>query len=246
MYYLIFTDIHGNLEALLAVLKSIQKKKIDHYIFLGDLVGYGASPNEIIQEVRSLKPLSIIRGNHDKAVCGLDSIQTFNPIAASAIHWSRENILKKNMEFLCQLKTGPQIIDDHIMICHGAPFDEDHYIFGEFDATEAFSHINTPLCFFGHTHFPFVYIEKDHQVDGTFLQENSSEIKIEEGIKYLINPGSVGQPRDRNTRAAFAIYDSKGKKIKFYRVEYDIDETQRKIRNAGLPPALAERLKLGI
>jgi predicted phosphodiesterase len=246
MHYLIFTDIHGNLEALLAVLRFIQKRKIDHYVFLGDLVGYGASPNEIVQKVRALKPLSIIRGNHDKAVCGLDSIQTFNPIAASAIHWSRENILKKNLDFLCSLKKGPVIIDDHIMLCHGAPFDEDHYIFGEFDAAEAFTHITTPLCFFGHTHFPFVYIEKDNQVDGTFLQENSSELKLEKGVKYLINPGSVGQPRDRNRLAAFATYDSSARRIKFFRIEYDIKEAQRKIRAAGLPAALAERLNLGI
>jgi predicted phosphodiesterase len=246
MYYLIFTDIHGNLEALLAVLRFIQKRKIDHYVFLGDLVGYGASPNEIVQKVRALKPLSIIRGNHDKAVCGLDSIQTFNPIAAAAIHWSRETILKKNLDFLCSLKKGPVIIDDHIMLCHGAPFDEDHYIFGEFDAAEAFTHITTPLCFFGHTHFPFIYFEKDNQVDGNFLQENSSELKLEKGVKYLINPGSVGQPRDRNRLAAFAIYDSSARKIKFFRIEYDIKEAQRKIRAAGLPAALAERLNLGI
>jgi len=246
MHYLIFTDIHGNLEAFLAVLRFIQKRKIDHYVFLGDLVGYGASPNEIVQKVRAFKPLSIIRGNHDKAVCGLDSIQTFNPIAASAIHWSRENILKKNLDFLCSLKKGPVIIDDHIMLCHGAPFDEDHYIFGEFDAAEAFTHITTPLCFFGHTHFPFIYFEKDNQIDGNFLQENSSELKLEKGVKYLINPGSVGQPRDRNSRAAFAIYDSSARKIKFFRIEYDIKEAQRKIRAAGLPAALAERLNLGI
>ncbi len=246
MRYLIFTDIHGNLESYLALHKLIQRKKIDHYIFLGDLVGYGASPNEIIQKVRSLKPLSIIRGNHDKAVCGLDSVQTFNPIAASAIHWTADHIEKKNLDFLHRLKTGPQIIHKDIMICHGAPFDEDHYIFGEFDAAEAFEHITTPICFFGHTHFPFVYAEKDHLVDGTFMTGNSNEIKIEKGVKYLINPGAVGQPRDRSPLAACAIYDSKARKVNFYRMEYDIEEAQRKILKAGLPSPLAERLSLGI
>lgn len=246
MRYFLFTDIHGNLEALLPVLKFAEKKKIGHYIFLGDLVGYGASPEEVIQKVRALKPLSIIRGNHDKAVCSLDSVQTFNPIAAAAIHWTKENISKKNMDYITNLKKGPEIIHKDIMICHGAPFDEDHYIFGEFDASEAFSHITTPICFFGHTHFPFVYTEKDKLIDGTFLTGNSNEIKIEEGITYLINPGSVGQPRDRNNRAACAIYDSDSKKVKFYRFEYDIKETQRKILDAKLPPALAERLTMGI
>ncbi|MFQ5722468.1 MAG: metallophosphoesterase family protein, partial [Candidatus Aminicenantales bacterium] len=126
------------------------------------------------------------------------------------------------------------------------PFDEDHYIFGEFDAAEAFLHIKTQICFFGHTHFPFVYKEKDNLIEGTFLTGNSSEVKLEKDVRYLINPGSVGQPRDRNPRAAFAIYDSKARKVKFFRIEYDIKEAQRKILSAHLPPPLAERLFLGI
>ena len=246
MRYLIFTDIHGNLEAFLAFLKFAQKYKIDRYLFLGDLVGYGASPNEIIQKIKGLKPITTIRGNHDKAVCEIETIQTFNPIAASAIHWTRQNILKKNLTYLERLKKGPIVINDEISICHGAPFDEDHYIFGEFDAAEAFLHVKTPICFFGHTHFPFVYTEKDHFVEGTFLTGNSNEIKIEKGTKYLINPGSIGQPRDRNPRAACAIYDSKSRKIKFFRLDYDVGEAQRKIIEANLPPALAERLGVGI
>lgn len=246
MRYLIFGDIHGNLEAFLSLLKFAKKRKIDHYLFLGDLVGYGASPNEIVQKIRSLNPISLIRGNHDKAVCGLDSVQTFNPIAASAIRWTKKNILKRNLNFLLRLKKGSQIIHQNITICHGSPFDEDYYIFGEFDASEAFFHINTPLCFFGHTHFPFVYREKDGLVEGTFLTGNYNEVKIEQGVRYLINPGSVGQPRDRNSLAAGAIYNSKTKKVQFYRLEYDIEEAQRKIFQANLPPALAERLALGI
>ncbi len=190
--------------------------------------------------------MSLIRGNHDKAVCGLDTVQTFNPIAASAILWTKQGVRKKNMNYLCRLKQGPVIVHDNITLCHGAPFDEDHYIFGEFDATEAFLHIKTQICFFGHTHFPFVYTEKDDFVEATFLTGNSNEIRIEKGTRYLINPGSVGQPRDRNSRAAFAIYDSKAKKIKFFRLEYNIKEAQRKILEENLPPSLAERLALGI
>lgn len=246
MRYLIFTDIHGNLEAFLAILKFIKRKKIDYYLFLGDIVGYGASPNEIIQKMQYLKPNSSIRGNHDKAVCGLDAIDAFNPIAASAIFWTQKNIKKKNNEFLYRLRKGPLVIHDHITICHGSPFDEDYYIFGEFDATEAFKHIKTPLCFFGHTHFPYVYTDRDYGVEGTFLVGNSNEIKIEKGVTYLINPGSVGQPRDRNPRAACAVYDSGTKIVKFYRLEYDIEEAQKKIRENNLPSALSERLALGI
>ncbi len=246
MRYLIFTDIHGNLESFLALLKFIQRKKIDYHLFLGDLVGYGASPNEIIQKIQTMKPISLIRGNHDKAVCGLDSIDTFNPIAASAIYWTKQNLKKKNMDYLSRLKKGPIIIHDNITLCHGAPFDEDYYIFGEFDAAEAFKYIRTPLCFFGHTHFPYVYTEKDSYVEGTFLMGNSNEVKLEKGVRYLINPGSVGQPRDRNPRASCAIYDSDVGRIKFFRLDYDIEEAQKKIREEDLPLALAERLSLGI
>jgi predicted phosphodiesterase len=246
MRYLVFTDIHGNLEALLAVLKAVLKKRIDHYLFLGDLVGYGASPNEVVQKLSALKPLSLVRGNHDKAVCGLDSIQTFNPIAASAIFWTKSRITKKNFDFLYRIKKSPDVVHETITICHGAPFDEDYYIFGEFDAAEAFSYFQTPVCFFGHTHFPFVYAEKEQIVEGTFLEGRSNEVKLEKGVRYLINPGSVGQPRDRNPMAAFAIYDSTARTVKFYRVEYDVAEAQRKILEQNLPSALAERLTLGI
>jgi len=246
MRYLIFSDIHGNLEALNALLKSVQKRKIDHFICLGDLVGYGASPNETIQKVRNLRPLSIIRGNHDKAVTGHDSIETFNPVAAAAIFWTKKKILKKNAEFLDHLKKGPQVVDDLFAICHGSPFDEDYYIFGEFDAAEAFDYQKLPLCFFGHTHFPFVYTKRDSTVEGTFIEGDSNEIKLERGVTYLINPGSVGQPRDRNPRVAFAVYDSDQHVVKFHRLEYDLEGAQNRIIKAGLPPALAERLSLGI
>jgi predicted phosphodiesterase len=244
--YLIFSDIHGNLEAFNALLKFAQKRRVDYFICLGDFVGYGASPNETIQKVRNLRPLAMIRGNHDKAVSGLDSIETFNPIAAAAIYWTKKKILKKNAEFLTHVKKGPQVIHDQFTICHGAPFDEDYYIFGEFDAAEAFDYLKLPLCFFGHTHFPFVYTKRDTTVEGTFLEGNSNEVKLEKGVTYLINPGSVGQPRDRNPRAAFAVYDSDARAVKFYRLEYDIEDAQSKILKAGLPPALAERLSLGI
>jgi predicted phosphodiesterase len=246
MRYLIFSDIHGNLEALNALLKFALKRKIDHFVCLGDFVGYGASPNETIQKVHNLKPLSTIRGNHDKAVSGFDSIETFNPIAAAAIHWTKKRIVKKNAEFLTHLKKGPQVVHDQFTICHGAPFDEDYYIFGEFDAAEAFDYLKLPLCFFGHTHFPFVYTKRDTVVEGTYLEGSSNEVKLEKGVTYLINPGSVGQPRDRNPRAAFAIYDAEARNIKFFRIDYDIEDAKKKILKENLPPALAERLSLGI
>lgn len=246
MRFLILTDIHGNFEAFQAVLKSVRKKRVDHILFLGDLVGYGASPNEVIHRLQSLRPLSLVRGNHDKAVCGLDSIQTFNPIAAAAITWTRSHITRKNFDYLAALPKTPLTVNDDITICHGAPFDEDYYIFGEFDAAEAFAYFQTPVCFFGHTHFPFVYSERDGNVEGTFLEGDANTVKLERGVKYLINPGSIGQPRDRSNKAAYAVFDSEARTIRFFRVKYDIGEAQRKILEAGLPAALAERLSLGI
>jgi len=246
MRYLIFTDIHGNLEALQSLTKFIRRKSIDHYLFLGDLVGYGASPNEVINHVQKFKPLTLIRGNHDKAICGPAELDNFNPVAAAAISWSRKAITKSNEHFLCKIKPGPVRVDDHITVCHGAPFDEDYYIFGEFDAAEAFSCLETRLGFFGHTHFPFVYSLDDHTVRGMFIQGNFKEIKLKKGVSYLINPGSVGQPRDRNPKAACAIYDSTAETVKFYRFEYNIKVSQRKILEQHLPVGLAERLALGI
>ena len=247
MRYLVFTDIHGNLEALLAVLKAVLKKRIDHYLFLGDLVGYGASPNEVVQKLAALKPLSLVRGNHDKAVCGLDSVQTFNPIAASAIFWTKSRITKKNFDFLYRIKKSP---DDR-------PRDDHHlprravrrgllHLRGIRRGRGLLLFPDARSAFFGHTHFPFVYAEKEQIVEGTFLEGRSNEVKLEKGVRYLINPGSVGQPRDRNPMAAYAIYDSGARTVKFYRVEYDVAEAQRKILEQNLPSALAERLTLGI
>ncbi|MCX6564966.1 MAG: metallophosphoesterase family protein [Candidatus Aminicenantes bacterium] len=246
MRALIFSDVHGNIEALNAVLKFAKRHRVDRYICLGDLVGYGASPNETIQKIQTLKPLTVIRGNHDKAVSGHDSIETFNPIAAAAIQWTKTRILKKNLEFLDHLPKGPLTVDDELEICHGAPFDEDYYIFGEFDAAEAFDYLPFPLAFFGHTHFPVIYSKRGDQVAGQFLSGPINLLKVEKGISYLINPGSVGQPRDRNPRAAFAIYDRELRQVRFHRVEYEIAEAQKKILQAELPSALAERLTLGL
>jgi len=246
MRYLILSDLHGNLEALNSVLKFAKGEKIDHYLCLGDLVGYGASPNEVIDKVQALKPLSIIRGNHDKAVCESESLQSFNPIAAMAISWTQEHISEKNLDFLCEIKKGPQKVHDNITICHGAPFDEDYYIFGEFDAAEAFLHIETKITFFGHTHFPFVYKNKDHLVEGTYVSGNFCKLKLKKKTTYLINPGSLGQPRDRNIRSSCAIFDSESAEIYFHRLEYKIETTRKKILDAKLPPALAKRLFAGI
>jgi len=246
MRYLVFTDIHGNLEALEALFDFVSRKKIDRYLCLGDLVGYGASPNETIDRVRKLEPLSIIRGNHDKAVCGQDSLETFNPMAALAIAWCRKTLVREHSRYLCGLPKGPQVVDGHLTLCHGAPFDEDFYIFGEFDAAEAFQYLETRIGFFGHTHFPCLYVKTGNTVEGRLIEEDHSIVRLKKNVHYLINPGSVGQPRDRNPKAACAVFDSEESTVHFHRFDYDIAGAQEKILAHNLPPALAERLALGI
>ncbi len=246
MRYLIFSDIHGNLEAFLEILSAVKKDSIDRYLFLGDLVGYGASPNEVIREIQKLTPLHIIRGNHDKAVSDHEPVPTFNPVAAAAIHWTRKNLDEKNSKYLSRLRAGPVVADESITICHGSPFDEDFYIFGEFDAAEAFMYTKTQVTFFGHTHLPFVYTEEDRLVLGRFISSQTEKVRLKEKIRYLINPGSVGQPRDRNPDAAYAVFDSEERTVTFHRVPYDIKSAQKKITGEELPRSLADRLEMGI
>lgn len=245
MRFLVFADIHGNLEALRAVLELAKKERIDHYLFLGDLVGYGASPNEVIEIISRLKPISLVRGNHDKAVAGLESTDMFNPVAAAAIEWTRSRINPENRKFLAKIKKGPLRVYRLLTICHGSPFDEDYYIFGEFDAAEGFRYLRTNLGFFGHTHFPVVYATRKGYLEGKLLLGNT-EIHLEPGLKYLINPGSVGQPRDRNPLASCAIYDSEKQTFSLLRVKYDVAAAQKKILATKLPSSLAERLAHGI
>src|SRR4029453_9804664 len=155
--YLVISDIHANLEALEAVLASIPADRYDRVLVLGDLVGYGADPNAVIDRVRGLNPLSVIRGNHDKAACGLDDGSSFNQVARFAAGWTGDALTADNRQYLRDLPAGPVVIDERIEICHGAPFDEDHYIFDADDAVRALDAASHPLCLFGHTHLPVVF-----------------------------------------------------------------------------------------
>lgn len=245
MRYFIFSDIHSNLEALKAVLDFIKNRKFEQFIFLGDIVGYGANPNEVIEELKKIKPLFLVRGNHDKAVAGLTNLDYFNPVAALAVMWTTKNIKPENLTFLKELRKGPLSINE-ITICHGSPWDEDFYMFNKFDALEAFSLFNTKICFFGHTHFPAIHILVNEDVKTIYPTKFPLRLKIEDGYRYLINPGSIGQPRDGNPLSSFLIYDSKRRIITIHRVPYDISTAQSKILEAGLPQMLASRLSSGI
>lgn len=246
MRYLIFSDVHSNHEALKAVMEFLKNRKFEQFIFLGDIVGYGANPNEVIEEIKKISSLHIVRGNHDKAVTGLASLDYFNPVAALAVMWTSKNLKPENLEFLKELRRGPLKVNEEITICHGSPWDEDYYMFNKFDALEAFSFFDTKLCFFGHTHFPAIHILENGDVKTIYPAKFPFRFKLEDGCRYLINPGSIGQPRDGNPLSSFLIYDSGKKSITIYRISYDISTAQSKILEAGLPQMLASRLSSGI
>ncbi|MEW6456431.1 MAG: metallophosphoesterase family protein [Acidobacteriota bacterium] len=246
MKYLVFSDIHGNLEALVSFLKFIKKKRIDSFLFLGDLVGYGANPNEVIESLKKFSSITMIRGNHDKVSCELNDIESFNPIAAEAIKWTKAHLSLENISYLKRLRKGPLEVDEEIYICHGSPSNEDYYVFDDYEAREAFSVFNSKICFLGHTHFPVIFKKKDNLIETHYILENHKIIKLNRNSRYLINPGSIGQPRDRNPKLSFIIFDTLKWEVTFFRLDYDIQTAQKKIIENNLPPILARRLEYGI
>ena len=246
MRYLIITDIHANLEALETCLSEAKPRGYDQTLVLGDLVGYGADPNAVVERVRDLRPAAIVRGNHDKVVLGMDQADGFNAVARSAAIWMLSALTSDNRDWVAELPQGPHTVDDLVEICHGSPYDEDAYIFEEADARLALSASKRPLCLFGHTHYPVTFALSN----GSFKSvgpaaEAEARLDVRNGVKYLLNPGSVGQPRDGDPRAAYAIVDSRAKRVELFRTRYPVEVTQRKILDAGLPEVLARRLGAG-
>ena len=246
MRYLILSDIHANIDALETVLAAAAPATWNRVMVLGDLVGYGAEPNAVIDRVRALDPVAVIRGNHDKAGSGLDDGSSFNNVARMAAFWTLEALTPVNRDYLRTLPQGPATIDETVEICHGAPFDEDHYIFDGDDAARALDAMTRQVCLFGHTHLPVVFRRSENVFDG-IMPEGAGPltIPIAGGLEYLVNVGSVGQPRDGDPRAAFGIYDAGARSLELRRVAYPIDAAQRRILNAGLPASLANRLAIG-
>jgi predicted phosphodiesterase len=244
--YLILSDIHANIDALEAVLAAAPPATWDRALVLGDLVGYGAEPNAVIERTLALNPLSVIRGNHDKAASGVEDGSTFNYVARLSAQWTFQALTPEYREYLRTLPQGPATVDDTVEICHGAPFDEDHYIFDSDDASRALDAASRPLCLFGHTHLPVVFRRHPALFDG-FVPEgpDDSTLEIVPGMNYLVNVGSVGQPRDGDPRAAFGIFDSEAATLLMRRVNYPVEMAQRRILNAGLPASLANRLAIG-
>jgi predicted phosphodiesterase len=245
MRYLILSDIHSNKEAFSAVLSYVRRKHWDKAIFLGDLVGYGANPNQTVDLLRSLRPLVAIRGNHDKVCSGIEEGELFNRIALEAAMWTRRKLTRANLKWLKGLPEGPALVDDTFAIAHGTPIDEDAYIFGEIEALNVFRNTPFPICFFGHSHFPVIFALSPESITTVLTVAPSFRFKLKPGVRYLINPGSIGQPRDGNPLASFAIYDSETRMVAIHRIPYRVEETQNKILKAGLPRPLADRLGIG-
>ena len=246
MRYLILSDVHANLTALDAALAAAEGQW-QKAACLGDLVGYGPQPNEVIDRIRSLGG-AVIRGNHDKAVSGLVDAEDFNPLARAVALWTRDQLLPANLDYLEKLPHGPVTLDG-LSIIHGAVHDEDEYVFGPAQAVEGLLDSPSPITFFGHTHIQGGFTLRDDQVVVQHLKPAAgnlfTSLPIEKGTSYLLNPGSVGQPRDGDPRAAFAIADLDRQSVEFWRVPYDIEAVQNRMTQAGLPEPLILRLSFG-
>jgi predicted phosphodiesterase len=244
MRYLILSDMHGNKQALDAVLEDAATLGYDATLVLGDLVGYGADPAAVIDATMALEPAAMIRGNHDKVCAGLEPATLFNDIARQSIEWTATVLSSDHLRLLAELPMGPALVIDGLEICHGTPFDEDYYVFDPDDARRAIDAAQGRICLFGHTHVPAIYAiadpPKPRRAD---VADDEVELPAEGAV--LLNAGSVGQPRDGDPRAAYGILDLERNVIRMRRVTYDIAEAQKRIRAAGLPPALAARLERG-
>jgi predicted phosphodiesterase len=246
MRLLILSDLHANLTALEAALAAV-KGRWDAAVCLGDVVGYGPDPVEVSQKLQALTK-EVIRGNHDKAVAGIMSSEDFNPVAKMAVDWTREVLSSGLLQWLAELPPGPRKAQGVVLI-HGAFQDEDEYVFTPAQALEGLLDSSTTLSFFGHTHHQggFSYHESDIEVLSLRPRqsESFSALHLEPGYKYLLNPGSIGQPRDGDPRAAFAIADFDHNIVEFWRVPYDIPAVQNRMHEANLPDPLIHRLSLG-
>ena len=239
MRFAIISDIHANLEALEAVLKDARERKCTHFVCLGDVVGYNASPRECVKRIRELD-CPVVKGNHDEQASLPAPSSDFNELAERAIKWTRDNLTDDDKKWLRDLPLQRRVHDFTIVHATLDTPGQWSYVFNKLDAAASFTYQRTNVCFFGHTHVPMVFIR-----DQGVRRERIEHIRIEPARKYFIDAGSVGQPRDGNWRAAYCIYDVENNLVELLRVKYDLATVQRKIAEAGLPRLLAERLAIG-
>ena len=244
MKYAVFSDVHGNLEALDAVVAHAQRLAVDGYVCLGDVIGYGANPNECVDRVRSLPGIVCLKGNHDAAAIDTHERTFFHEVALQGIHFSETQLTPDNVEFLRSL---PYVYRDHprFMAVHASPFrpEEWEYVLDQVGAERAFDAMAPHrAAFIGHSHSPVVFVD-----DGTvqrFPPVEALALELDRH-RYVMNVGSVGQPRDGNPDAAYAVFDDANESVQLHRVRYDREKAAEKILRAGLPPVLAERLLIG-
>ncbi|MDX1435503.1 MAG: metallophosphoesterase family protein [Anaerolineales bacterium] len=241
MRILVFSDIHGNFVALEAVLADAGE--IDTYWFLGDLVGYGPNPNECVDRVSQLPNLICLLGNHDAAAVDQIDVETFNPEARISLEWTQDQLTAEHSAYLEDL---PLVYaDDLVTLAHGSPRSPVfEYLLDNQMATENFPHFFTPFCFVGHTHLPSIFqMANGDPFARLSIPKANTEFVLEP--RTIINPGSVGQPRDRDPRAAYAIFDTETALWDYRRVDYDVVEVQSRMRKAGLPERHSLRLEIG-
>lgn len=251
MRYLVLSDIHANLAALDAVLADARRQGYDAAVLLGDVVGYGADPGPCIAALDALGLAAAVRGNHDKVAAGLEPAHQFHEQARAAIDWTRRVLTPAERAWLAALPAGPARVTSELMLCHGAPWDEDAYLFDEGDAWRAFGANVGGLCLYGHTHVPAAFAA-DRRRPAFLLPDPvpgaegaAARLLWPRDRAWLVNFGSVGQPRDGDPRAAYGLFDAETGVVEFRRVEYDITRAQKAIRSAGLPERLAARLDRG-
>lgn len=237
--YAIMGDIHGNWDALTAVLKDAEEHGVSGYVCVGDVVGYNANPAECLEKIRALKCVTV-RGNHDHYCSHDECLEDFHPLAAKVVDWTRSQLTSEQIQFLRDLKMSTMV--EGFTIVHSTLDMPEKwgYVFDPLEADASFNYQTTAVCFHGHTHLP-AYYEKA----GRVVKSEYSRVKIAMGKKYFINVGSVGQPRDGDPRSAYAIYDVKTREVELRRLKYDIAKAQEKIMKAGLPERLAKRLEVG-
>jgi predicted phosphodiesterase len=243
--YLILSDIHSNWEALEAVLRDAEGD-YDQVLCCGDLVGYGADPNRVVDWARERAKL-VVRGNHDKGCSGLDDLEWFNPVARAAATWTGQRLTPDNLNYLRNLPKGPAEMDS-FQILHGSPLDEDDYLVSNFAIAQVTPYLERLVSFFGHTHLQGGFLCHRNGVKRLPRPEGAESrkvVELEHDMPYLINPGSVGQPRDGDPRAGYVIYDPDTRLVEFRRVPYDVPAAQARIREAGLSELLADRLEFG-
>ncbi len=245
MRYLILSDLHANWEGLAAVMESVEGR-YDRIVCCGDLIGYGADPNPVVEWTRANVAL-VVRGNHDRACTGLDDLEWFNPVARAAATWTQQQLTPENADYVRALPKGPLMAGGFAMM-HGSPMDEDQYVVEARDAAPVFSYLEAPVAFFGHTHLQggFVWIrQRARQLRLPAEGPDAGVLELDPECAYLLNPGSAGQPRDGDPRAACIVYEPEERIVRFHRVTYDVATAQNKIRRAGLPQVLADRLSVG-